>query len=199
MNRIYRKVWNKALGQLVVASELASGHAGGVTDKREKGAGSRNALAMAVLLALGMSAGHAMAQTIEIGSNANCSTPGGRSDACAVDGAAEALATDSIAIGGISKIESGAVGAVALGHNTVVQAGAVGSVALGAGSIASRANTVSVGSAGAERQITNVAAGVQSTDAVNKAQLDAVAAAAGSAAESSKYFQASGSANSDAG
>ena len=25
MNRIYRKVWNKALGQLVVASEFASG------------------------------------------------------------------------------------------------------------------------------------------------------------------------------
>ncbi|WP_176698893.1 ESPR domain-containing protein, partial [Stenotrophomonas maltophilia] len=30
MNRIYRKVWNKALGQLVVASELASsGSSGG--------------------------------------------------------------------------------------------------------------------------------------------------------------------------
>ncbi len=48
-------------------------------------------------------------------------------------------------------------------------------VALGQGSIADRVNTVSVGSAGAERQITNVAAGVQGTDAVNVNQLNAVA------------------------
>ena len=35
MNRIYRKVWNKALGQLVVASELASSDSsGGVVDQR---------------------------------------------------------------------------------------------------------------------------------------------------------------------
>jgi len=43
---------------------------------------------------------------------------------------------------------------------------------LGAGSVANRANTVSVGSAGNERQITNVAAGTQDTDAVNVAQLN---------------------------
>ena len=35
MNRIYRKVWKNALGQLVVASELASsGSSGGVVDQR---------------------------------------------------------------------------------------------------------------------------------------------------------------------
>jgi autotransporter adhesin len=39
--------------------------------------------------------------------------------------------------------------------------------------VADRANTVSVGSAGNERQITNVAAGTQATDAVNVAQLEA--------------------------
>src|SRR3546814_16396454 len=49
------------------------------------------------------------------------------------------------------------------------------SVALGANSLADRANTVSVGSAGAERQITNVAAGTEDTDAVNLAQLQEVA------------------------
>ena len=186
MNRIYRKVWNKALGQLVVASELASGHAGGgVVDDRQAGSMVLRPLSMAVVLALGLSSGSAFAQSIEVGSNANCNLPGGRSDACVVDGAAEALATNSVAIGGISKIEAGAVGAVALGYNTVVQAQAVGSVALGAGSIATRAHTVSVGAAGSERQITNVAAGTAATDAVNKAQLDAVAAAAGSAASAS--------------
>ena len=34
MNRIYRKVWNKALGQLVVASELASSDQPGIQPAR---------------------------------------------------------------------------------------------------------------------------------------------------------------------
>src|SRR5690606_8584513 len=51
-------------------------------------------------------------------------------------------------------------------------------VALGANSIADREATVSVGSAGAERQVANVAAGTQATDAVNVAQLQAAATAA---------------------
>ncbi|MGO4610880.1 hypothetical protein AB4142_31580, partial [Variovorax sp. 2RAF20] len=46
-------------------------------------------------------------------------------------------------------------------------------VALGAGSVANRANTVSVGAAGAERQVVNVADGSQATDAVNVRQLQA--------------------------
>lgn len=44
-------------------------------------------------------------------------------------------------------------------------------MALGAGSVADRENTVSVGSAGNERAITNVMAGTQDTDAVNVQQL----------------------------
>ncbi|BDU19132.1 YadA-like family protein [Dyella sp. GSA-30] len=46
------------------------------------------------------------------------------------------------------------------------------SVAIGAGSQATQANSVSVGAAGHERTITNVAAGVNPTDAVNVSQLD---------------------------
>jgi autotransporter adhesin len=46
-------------------------------------------------------------------------------------------------------------------------------VALGGDSVADRANTVSVGGAGAERQVTNVAAGTEDTDAVNVGQLKA--------------------------
>jgi trimeric autotransporter adhesin len=53
------------------------------------------------------------------------------------------------------------------------------SVALGANSQADRASTVSVGSAGHERQITNVGAGTQTTDAVNKGQLDTALATVG--------------------
>lgn len=48
-------------------------------------------------------------------------------------------------------------------------------MALGAGSIASQANTVSVGSSGNERRVTNVAAGISPTDAVNVGQLNSVA------------------------
>lgn len=59
--------------------------------------------------------------------------------------------------------------AVVLGHNAKVTG--EGGVALGAGSVADRANAVSVGSKGAERQIINVAAGTADTDAVNVSQL----------------------------
>jgi autotransporter adhesin len=46
-------------------------------------------------------------------------------------------------------------------------------VALGQGSVASEANTVSVGTAGGERRIVNVASGTAGTDAVNVSQLTA--------------------------
>lgn len=62
--------------------------------------------------------------------------------------------------------------AVVLGHNAKVTG--EGGVALGAGSVADRANAVSVGSKGAERQIINVAAGEADTDAVNVSQLKKV-------------------------
>lgn len=78
----------------------------------------------------------------------------------------------------------------AIGFGSIVQQ--TGGVAVGAGSVANRAggtvveavsgatvsNTqaaVSVGAAGAERQITNVAGGTQATDAVNVRQLQSVA------------------------
>lgn len=62
--------------------------------------------------------------------------------------------------------------AVVLGHNAKVTG--EGGVALGAGSVADRANAVSVGSTGANRQIINVAAGTEDTDAVNVSQLQKV-------------------------
>ena len=51
----------------------------------------------------------------------------------------------------------------------------VNSVAIGANSVANRVNTVSVGSAGNERIIANVADGVAPTDAANMRQLQSVA------------------------
>ncbi|WP_237164592.1 YadA-like family protein [Paraburkholderia dokdonensis] len=81
-------------------------------------------------------------------------------------GPASATGSNSIAAGG---------GATATGANSTAMgdkaaATADNSVALGANSVADQANTVSVGSAGNERRITNVAAGVNPTDAVNMGQ-----------------------------
>jgi autotransporter adhesin len=98
--------------------------------------------------------------------------------------AASATGTESVAVGGNSIASSGnsvAVGSgaqatgsasSAIGANAV--ASAPNAVALGAGSIASEANSVSVGSPGNERTITNVAPGVNPTDAVNMQQLNFV-------------------------
>nr|WP_301280510.1 YadA-like family protein [Collimonas arenae] len=65
---------------------------------------------------------------------------------------------------------------LASGNNSVAmgagsQATGNNSVALGAGSVADQDNTVSIGSPGSERRITNVAPGINPTDAVNVSQL----------------------------
>src|SRR5690606_32820414 len=73
--------------------------------------------------------------------------------------------------------------ATALGFNAY--AASDSSVALGQGSVADRDHTVSVGSAGNERQITNVAAGTEGTDAVNLDQLEEATAY-------NQYFRATG-------
>ena len=55
MNKIYRKIWNKALGRIVVASELASSDGGGATvgavGTQRGGAHARLALGVALALA----------------------------------------------------------------------------------------------------------------------------------------------------
>ncbi|RIV89166.1 YadA family autotransporter adhesin [Aurantiacibacter zhengii] len=104
---------------------------------------------------------------------------------------------DAIAFGNGATTAAGATGAIAIGEGASVMASGVNSVALGAGSVADRGplanytapgltgtfysvGSVSVGSAGALRQITNVAPGTEATDAATvgqvQAALDAVAA-----------------------
>jgi autotransporter adhesin len=102
----------------------------------------------------------------------------------------DAAALESVALGTDASVGAGGTGSVALGAGSSV--GVANSVALGADSVASRgpqagyaafglvapqnsAGEVSVGAPGAERQITNVAAGSAPTDAVNLAQLQAIA------------------------
>ncbi|MDR6504115.1 autotransporter adhesin, partial [Burkholderia ambifaria] len=106
-----------------------------------------------------------------------------------------ALGAGSTAIGNSAKVRAGAVNgialgtganvatnvadAIAIGTNASVDLSAHGSVALGAGSVANRSNALSVGNAASTRQIINVKAGTQSTDAVNLSQLAGVATALG--------------------
>ena len=81
--------------------------------------------------------------------------------------AASAAGAEAVAVG--PRASAAGAASVAIGNGA--QASADNSVALGASSVASRANSVSVGSAGQERTITNVAAGMDDTDAVNVSQL----------------------------
>jgi autotransporter adhesin len=93
--------------------------------------------------------------------------PSGR-DSVAGGGGAVAAGNNATAIG--SGAQAQAQNAVALGSNA--QARASNSVALGSNSMADRSDSVAVGSAGATRQITHLAAGTQTTDAVNLGQLN---------------------------
>src|SRR5207244_7033085 len=72
-------------------------------------------------------------------------------------------------------------GAIATGTNATAlgpsaSATAANSAAIGSGSVANVANTVSMGAPGNERRITNVAAGVNPTDAATMGQLNSMAA-----------------------
>lgn len=84
--------------------------------------------------------------------------------------AAVASGTNSVAVG--NNAQAQASGSMALGNGTQVASAATNSVAIGTSSVASRDNSVSVGGgATGDRQITNVRAGTQGTDAVNVQQL----------------------------
>ncbi|TDU23197.1 trimeric autotransporter adhesin, partial [Panacagrimonas perspica] len=134
-------------------------------------------------------AGPQAVNSLAIGTNAQAQAAGG----IAVGHNATAVQSNSVAIGSGAVAQSSVAvgtGAQALGTNTTAlgdnasatgefgvavgnnaQATAANSVALGNGSVADQANTVSVGSATNQRRITNVAAGVDATDAVNMSQL----------------------------
>ena len=125
-------------------------------------------------LAIGSQAKANGENAIAVGNN-NVQAIGDNSIAIGNGAQAVAGSTNGIALGTGASIARKVTDAMALGANAFVEKGANGAVALGTGSQASRANTVSVGSAGSERQIANVAAGTQGTDAVNVAQLHGAA------------------------
>ncbi|MCA8274957.1 YadA-like family protein [Burkholderia sp. AU30280] len=102
----------------------------------------------------------------------------GAVNATVLGGSAKATGDNAIAVGQ----SSAASGLSAVGIGFRANAQADGSVALGMDSVADRADTVSVGSSSKQRQIVNVAAGTQATDAVNLSQLQPVVTALGGGA-----------------
>ncbi|KVM71164.1 hypothetical protein WJ60_09125 [Burkholderia ubonensis] len=117
-------------------------------------------------MAIGPNALASGANGVALGNGASANADGGT----VVGASAVVSASDGTAIGhGAAAM---AAGAVAIGHGAAAMA--AGAVAIGANSVATEANTVSVGAPGSERRITNVAAGVNPTDAVNVSQLGAV-------------------------
>ncbi|RAI26890.1 hypothetical protein CH338_30435, partial [Rhodoplanes elegans] len=92
----------------------------------------------------------------------------------AIGNGAIAIGTNAVAFGEAST--AAAAGATAIGRGASVVAGATNAVAIGHGSLASAPNTVSFGSPGNERRLTNVAAGVAPTDAATVGQLSSVSA-----------------------
>ena len=84
---------------------------------------------------------------------------------------------NAVAVGADATVSSDAIGGVAIGQNAVVEQGASNAVALGTDSVADEEDTVSVGSDGNERRITNVADGVNDSDAVNLGQVTSLISA----------------------
>lgn len=228
MNHIFKKIWNKSLGRMVVVSENAK--SAGKTDNTTgvlvspEGVTTRSIIyrgfgLQTLVLSIAMVTGtHVWAgnivqgitcpsflsnKTIEMSVGNDITyitqTASAISDSFfgpSVDGAVsigadcnnQTLALDhAVAIGGAAASANGvAIGSGALARrvNNVAlgnQAQALGknSIALGANSIADRENSFSVGNTVLQRQITNVAAGTQGTDAVNLGQVQSLFSAIG--------------------
>jgi trimeric autotransporter adhesin len=130
------------------------------------GEGANSNLADAIALGSGATANGA--QSIAQGANANAALTGG----VALGSGASSSAVDALALGAGASASS--AGSVALGAGSITTANlAAAAFNPGAGVLGGTApvGEISVGSASAERRITNVAAGAASTDAVNVSQL----------------------------
>ncbi|MDR6504141.1 autotransporter adhesin, partial [Burkholderia ambifaria] len=147
------------------------------TDSTAVGSGSNASGSGSSAIGSGSNASGSGSSAIGSGSNAS------GDNSSAVGNGSSASGSNSSAIGAGSNASGNngtavGQGSAAAGENSTAigqgsSAKANNSVALGAGSVADEANTVSVGGGEAgERRITNVAAGVNATDAVNVGQLN---------------------------
>ncbi|MGT0249255.1 ESPR-type extended signal peptide-containing protein [Burkholderia pyrrocinia] len=92
---------------------------------------------------------------------------------------ASTQAGGAVALGNLASVSTGATNSVAIGSNAGVAANVTNAMALGTNALATRSDTISVGSPTVQRQIVNMAAGTQATDAVNVSQLSPVVNALG--------------------
>ena len=190
MNRIYRKVWNKELGQLVVASEFAKSDSTGVVQGEGGAAPLTRSMLAVVFASLFAVAGYgpaAFAQewTVTDGatvgfqgdSNINVSVTPDGDDAAVEISLDPNLVVDSVTAGQ-TRLDSGGV--------------AVGSVVLGSTGLTLGTSGISVTTAGIDAGntvITNVANGVVNSDAVNFGQLQGVESSAQAAATAASVAQ----------
>ncbi|WP_456393976.1 YadA family autotransporter adhesin, partial [Nitratifractor sp.] len=113
-------------------------------------------------------------ESVAVGNQSSVESGAGGAVAVGYGAVVRSGASEAVAFGHGATIESGASQSVAIGSGARVAANVRNSVALGYGSVATESDTVSVGSVGNERRITNVAPGINGTDAVNMDQLNAV-------------------------
>ncbi|SIO71415.1 Head domain of trimeric autotransporter adhesin [Burkholderia sp. GAS332] len=132
------------------------------------GAGANTAASYTTAIGAAATTGTAANYSVAVGYNANV----GGANALAMGSAAQTDTAGGISIGNEAFVTGAGTNAVALGSNAT--ASALNSVALGTNAIANRAKTVSVGSSLAQRQVVNMAAGTEGTDAVNVDQLKGV-------------------------
>ncbi|WP_080422329.1 YadA family autotransporter adhesin [Burkholderia ubonensis] len=124
-----------------------------------------------IAIGAGATIAPALTDSIAFGSRATVNSR--QSLAIGSDASVGASSSNSTAIGMGASVGENAWSSIAIGQGARVNDLAFNAVALGQGSVADRADTISIGSAGHERWITNVRPGYRDTDAVNVAQLRA--------------------------
>jgi autotransporter adhesin len=150
-------------GSVAMGDNSHAGSAGAIAIGQNSDAGGVNSIAIgngavatgSVAVGAGASAGNGGAA---FGDNAVASAP---QQGTALGNAATVTADRGVALGAGSTAARGGMNGATEKHSNVA--------------VTSTEGAVSVGSAGNERQITNVAGGTEATDAVNVRQLDAVA------------------------
>ncbi|WP_184146050.1 YadA-like family protein [Paraburkholderia sp. Kb1A] len=174
------------MGSIGVALGVIAGYSGNAAAKVANPIGAYGNIAIDNSTSTAVAASASTPGSIAIGAGANAKGDVNYdgSSAIAIGDSAEASGGGTIALGEMAVVNgdrSAAFGpastvsasdSVALGFGSTVTA--TNSVALGVNSVADRANTVSVGTSTGQRQIVNLAAGTQSTDAVNLSQLGGV-------------------------
>ncbi|WP_445544412.1 YadA-like family protein [Burkholderia cenocepacia] len=192
----------KATAAAIGSSTVASG-ANAVAVGLQSGALSDNSVAIGSFAQTGAGQPYSVAMGSNVQTNGTQAVAMGANAQANADYAlavgnnnVQAIGDSSIALGNGANVRAGATNSIAMGTGANVARNVQGAMALGSGAtattnggialgdnaLANRANALSIGRAGAERQIVNVAAGTQNTDAVNVGQLKGVTNALGGGA-----------------